>query len=178
MRHWSDSDIALARGVADQTGIAIRQAELYQKAEATSKREVLVNSVTTAIRASLSLPEVLSTATRELGLALEASRVHIHLYDAEDPISQVAHEYVAPGSTSIADLHVSYDDPIGLHLLHMAKPLVIDDSLNYAEESAEFSDAVRAHARKVDLLSQIDYPLIVQGTFSRRDLHSPDRSSA
>ena len=90
VRHWSDSDIALARAVADQTGIAIRQAELYQKAESTSAREALVNRLTMTIRASLSLPEVLSTATRELGLALSASRVHLHLYDAENPVSPVA----------------------------------------------------------------------------------------
>ena len=35
IRHWNESDIALAKAVADQTGIAIRQAELYQKAESS-----------------------------------------------------------------------------------------------------------------------------------------------
>ena len=165
LRHWSESDVALAKGVADQTGIAIRQAELYQKAQATSKREVLVNNLTMAIRASLSLPEVLSTATRELGQAINASRVHLHLYDPEDPISRVEHEYVAAGCTSINSLHVSYEDPIGRQLLSLAKPLVINDSLNYGEEPEEFSAAVRQHARKVDLRSQIDYPLIVEGLF-------------
>ncbi len=165
LRQWSESDIALAKGVADQTGIAIRQAELYQKAEATSKREVLVNNVTRAIRASLSLPEVLSTATRELGLAIDASRVHIHLYDPEDPISKVEHEYVARGCESISSFHVSYEDPIGRHLLRLANPLVISDSLSYTEEPAEFSAAVREHAEKVGLRSQIDYPLIVKGRF-------------
>src|SRR6185503_12428720 len=68
LRNWSDSDIALAKAVANQTGIAIRQAELYQKAEDTSVREALINRLVMTIRASLSLPEVLSTATRELGL--------------------------------------------------------------------------------------------------------------
>lgn len=165
LRQWSDSDIALAKGVADQTGIAIRQAELYQKAEATSKREVLVNNVTRAIRASLSLPEVLSTATRELGLAIDASRVHIHLYDPENPISRVEHEYVAPDCQSISSFHVSYEDPVGRHLLRLANPLVINDSVNYAEQPAEFSAAIREHAQKVDLRSQIDYPLIVKGLF-------------
>ena len=165
LRHWSESDIALARAVADQTGIAIRQAELYQKAEATSKREVLVNRVTTAVRASLSLPEVLSSATRELGLALAASRVHMHLYDPENPISPVAHEYVAPDCNSLSSLHVSYDDPIGRYLLSMSKPLVIDDSLNHHEGPADFSAAIRTHARKANLRSQIDYPLVVKGLF-------------
>ena len=89
----------------------------------------------------------------------------MHLYDAEDPISQVAHEYVAPGCASIGSLHVSYEDPIGMHLLRMAKPLVVDDSLNFTAEPAEFSAAVREHARKVNLRSQIDYPLIVKGLF-------------
>ena len=55
VRQWSEADIALAKAVADQTGIAIRQAELYQKAESTSTREALVNRLTMAIRASLSL---------------------------------------------------------------------------------------------------------------------------
>jgi PAS domain S-box-containing protein len=165
LRHWSESDIALAKTVADQTGIAIRQAELFQKAEATSKREVLVNNLTMAIRASLSLPDVLSTATRELGLALAASRVHMHLYDVENPISPVMHEYVAPGCKSIGPLHANYDDPVGRHLLRLTRPLVITDSLNHLDGPAEVSAAVREHARLVDVRSQIAYPLIVKGLF-------------
>ncbi|HEY3039309.1 MAG TPA: PAS domain S-box protein [Pyrinomonadaceae bacterium] len=165
LRQWSESDIALAKAVADQTGIAIRQAELYQKAETTSKREALVNKLTMAIRASLSLAEVLSTATRELGLALNASRVHLHLYDPADPISPVEHEYVAQGCKSISAFQDSYDDPVGQHLLRSSKPLVIADSLNYFGVSTEVSAAVRKHARLVDVRSQIAYPLIVKGLF-------------
>ncbi|MFN2515936.1 MAG: PAS domain S-box protein [Pyrinomonadaceae bacterium] len=177
LRHWNESDIALAKAVADQTGIAIRQAELYQRAEATSKREVLVNRVTTAIRASLSLPEVLSTTTLELGVALAASRVHMHLYDRENPISPVQHEYVAPGCTSISSLRVSYEDPIGRHLLQQSKPLVIADSLNHHEGPAEFSAAIRKHAQTVNVRSQINYPLIVKGLFRGvLCIHQTDRS--
>jgi PAS domain S-box-containing protein len=165
LRNWSESDVALAKAVADQTGIAIRQAELYQKAEATSKREVLVNNVTMAIRASLSLPDVLSTATRELGVALAVSRVHMHLYDPENPMSAVQHEYVAPDCNSIGRFQANYDDPVGQQLLSMAKPLVISDSLNYQEGPSEVSAAVREHARAVNVRSQIAYPLIIKGLF-------------
>jgi len=176
LRQWSKSDIALAKAVADQTGIAIRQAELYQKAAATSKREVLVNNLTTAIRASLSLPEVLSTATRELGLALGASRVHMHLYDLANPISLVEHEYLAPGCNSVSAFRDSYDDPVGQYLLRSAKPLVISDSLNYSEGPAEVSAAVRKHAHLVDVRSQIAYPLIVKGLFrGALCIHQTDR---
>ena len=165
LRHWTDSDIGLAKAIADQTGIAIRQAQLYQKAEATSTRESLVNRVSTALRASLSLPEVLRTATRELGQALSASRVHLHLYSQEKPLSPVEHEYVAPGCNSISHREVSYEDPIGRHLLETERPIVIADALNYQDASEEFSAAVRDQARELGLRSQINYPVIVQGLF-------------
>lgn len=165
LRNWNQSDIALAKAVADQTGIAIRQAELYQKAEATSKREVLVNRLTMAIRASLSLADVLSTATRELGVALEASRVHLHLYDPENPISPVEHEYVAAGCNSVGSFQISYEDAIGRHLLGISKPLVIDDAPNYDSGPAGFAAAVREHARTANIKSQVDYPLVVKGQF-------------
>ena len=164
-RQWSESDISLAKAVADQTGIAIRQAELYQKSETTSTREALVNRVTMAIRASLSLPYVLSTATKELGEALSASRVHLYLNQDEESNLPLEHEYLAKGVESIKHLNVTYDDPIGHRLKDTSHPLVIDDSLNYTEESAEVSDYVRAHAVQAGLRSQINYPLIVKGYF-------------
>jgi PAS domain S-box-containing protein len=177
LREWSESDIALARAVADQTGIAIRQADLYQKADATSKREVLVNRVTTAIRASLSLPEVLNTATCELGVALGASRVHIHLYDPDDPLSTVKHEYVAPGCESVSSsLLLRQDGPIGRHLLSISKPLVINDSVNYYDGAADFTAAVREQARAGNVCSQIYYPLVVKGLFRGvLGIHQTDR---
>ncbi|HEX8653293.1 MAG TPA: PAS domain S-box protein [Pyrinomonadaceae bacterium] len=165
VRHWHETDIALARAVADQTGIAIRQAELYQKAAATSSREALINRLSLAIRASLSLPEVLRTATHELGRALAASRVHLHLYDPAHADAPAEHEYVAPNSLSIRGLDVSFDDPVGQRLLRLSQPIVIDDALNYADGSTEFSNAIRTHAARARLRSQISCPLNVQGRF-------------
>ncbi|MGB9181058.1 MAG: PAS domain S-box protein, partial [Pyrinomonadaceae bacterium] len=176
LRHWSESEIALAKAVADQTGIAIRQAQLYQKAEATSLREALINRLSQAIRASLSLPEVLSTATRELGRALDASRVHLHLYNAANPRSTVEHEYVAPHASSIKHLEVSYNDPIGQRLLRSTKPIVIDDALVYAQGPATFNAAIHSHAALAGLRSQIDCPLIINGRFrGALCIHQTDR---
>ena len=176
LRHWTEADIALAKAVADQTGIAIRQAGLYQKAASTSMREALVNRLTMAIRASLSLPEVLSTATRELGLALSASRVHLFLYNDEEVSSPLEHEYLAPGVDSIGHLEVSYDDPVGKYLLRSSQPLIIHDGLKYSDESEELSCYVREHARSLGLRSQINYPLIVKGQFRGiLSIHQTDR---
>ncbi|HEU5459172.1 MAG TPA: PAS domain S-box protein [Pyrinomonadaceae bacterium] len=165
IREWSEADIALAKAVADQTGIAIRQAALYQQAETTSIREALVNRITMAIRASLSLPEVLSTATRELGLALSASRVQLCLYHSEGVNETLEYEYLAPGVESVKNAVVECDDPIGCCLSHSGQPLIIDDTVNYEGKSQALRDYVRDRADRFGIGSQINYPLFIKGEF-------------
>src|SRR6185436_17195265 len=148
-RQWTEADIDLAKAVADQTGIAIRQAELYQKAESTSTREALVNRLTMLIRASLSLPEVLSTATRELGRSLSASRVHLFLSNSEEFGSPLEHEYLAPDVGSIKQFQINYDDPIGRRLSSSSRPLIVEDALNYDDQSTALSEYVRGEAQKL-----------------------------
>jgi len=165
VRHWSDADIEVAKAAADQTGIAIRQARLYQKAAATSMREALVNKLSVAIRASLSLTSVLDTATRELGQALSASRVEVRLYDATGDQSFAKGEYVAAACESVSDFDANYDELLRGHFLQSVKPLVIDDTEHYAEGPAEFTNCIRLRAACTGVRSQIDYPLTVNEEF-------------
>jgi PAS domain S-box-containing protein len=176
IREWTAADIALAKAVADQTGIAIRQAELYQKADSTSTREALVNRLTTAIRASLRMPEVLSTATRELGVALSASRVHLFLYNSDEVGPALEHEYLAPDVKSIRPLEIGHNDPIGRRLSASGLPLIVDDALNYDDASPVLTEYVRGEAERLRVRSQINYPLIVKGQFRGvLSIHQTDR---
>jgi PAS domain S-box-containing protein len=165
IRHWSEADIEVAKAAADQTGIAIRQARLYQRAEATSMREALVNKVSVAIRASLSLDEVLDTASRELGQALAASRVQVRLYD-ESGLSPSAHrEYLANGHRGNGDTDEVYADALRGFLLKFEKPLTVDDAEKYSCESADFVQSLRSFATASGVQSQIAYPLTVNEKF-------------
>src|SRR6185369_8514989 len=165
IRQWSDADIALAKTVADQTGIAIRQAQLYQKAESTSIREALVNRLTMAIRASLSLPEVISTATLELGRALSASRVQLCLYDSEGVNEPVEYEYLGPGARTVQNSVVNCDDPIGCRLSCSGQPLIIDDAQNYKDSSETLAEHVRQRAEQFGVRSKIHYPIFINEQF-------------
>ena len=165
IRQWSEADIALAKAVADQTGIAIRQSQLYQKAESTSIREALVNRLTMAIRASLSLPEVLSTATLELGRALSASRVQLCLYDSEGVNEPLEYEYLGPGGRTVQNSVINCDDPIGCRLSCSGQPLIVDDSQNYNDASNELMDYVRQRAQKFGVRSQIHHPIFINEQF-------------
>ncbi len=173
-RRWRDSDLALARAVADQTGIAIRQAELYQRAEATSTREALINRLSHAIRASLNLPEVSRTATHELGRALRASRVYIRPYEPTGAV--VEYEYLAPGSPSMQGTVISFDNPVGQSLMKRPRTVVVHDAQKYEEGTPEFNARLRAFSAEHGTLSKILCPLVVQGRFrGTLCIHQTDR---
>lgn len=165
VRHWSRADVEVAKAAADQTGIAIRQARLYQKAEATSMREALANKLSVAIRASLSLTEVLDTTTRELGQALSASLVRVRLYDQAGNRSSVEQQYLASSCETAGEDDEAYKNLLRQHFLKSQTPLVINDSQEYSEGSQEFSECVRANAARIGLRAQIDYPLTVSEKF-------------
>lgn len=165
IRHWSEADIEVAKAAADQTGIAIRQARLYQKAESTSMREALVNKLGNAIRASLSLTSVLNTATRELGHALSASGVEVRLFNPNGDQSAARGKFVANGARDVSQFDALYDDLLRDKFLKSQSPVVIRDAQTYAEGSLEFARCIRERAMAAGIRSQIDYPLTVNGEF-------------
>ena len=163
LRHWSDIDIEVAKAAADQTGIAIRQARLYQKAEATSMREALVNKLSVAIRASLSLSSVLETAARELGQALSASRVQVKLFNGGDePLAKAEHAFA--GVTATRDANPDYDRLLRARFFKSLKPVVVEDAPNSVDDG-ELAELIRQRASADKVLSLIDYPLTVNGEF-------------
>jgi PAS domain S-box-containing protein len=165
MHHWTDSDIEVAKAVADQTGIAVRQARLYEKAEATSMREALVNKLGIAIRASLSLTDVLNTASNELGQVLSASRVRVRLFDADGNSSTPAAEYVAGGYENLDSFDNDYETFLRQHFESNQEPLVINDAHKLPNGGAEFAERVRSHALLTGQRAHIECPLIVNGEF-------------
>ena len=165
LHHWSDSDIEVAKAVADQTGIAVRQARLYEKAEATSMREALVNKLSIAIRASLSLTDVLNTASNELGQVLSASRVRVRLFDGDGKTSTPAAEYVAGGYENPGDSDDDYENVLREHFLAHQEPLVINDAHKLPNGGAEFGERIRARALLTGQRSHIECPLTVNGEF-------------
>ncbi|GEM_PF-307973 len=164
-RSWSKADIELAMAVANQTGIAIRQAKLYQKAETTSEREALINRLSLTIRASLRLPEILSAATRELGRALSASRVYLRLHKSGNESPPIANEYIAPYAYSIKRLQITNYDPVGQFLIRQTQTLVINDVRNFNEGSDEFNRYIKEWAQTTETFSSINCPLVVNGRF-------------
>ena len=165
IRHWSEADIEVAKSVADQTGIAIRQARLYQKSKATSKREALVNKLGAAIRSSLSLPAVLDTTVRELGKALAATRVQVRLCDGTNEDLFVKTEYTLKGDHTPGDFDGYYDRLLREHFSTSLNPLVISDVEKFNDCAPELIEGIRFHAKDQGLCSTVIWPLMVNDKF-------------
>ncbi|ARV57865.1 hypothetical protein BZZ01_03755 [Nostocales cyanobacterium HT-58-2] len=65
--HWQDSEVELATAVADQLAIAIQQSQLYQQTLYQARRAKGLNRVIQAIRSTLDLETIFSTAVEEIG---------------------------------------------------------------------------------------------------------------
>lgn len=96
-RSWSEEEIALAEAVAEQLGLALENARLFEQTQARVRRETLTRQITERIRDAMDVDAMLQIAIRELGRVLGAPRVYVRLgvdagVDAEEgaPVSSVA----------------------------------------------------------------------------------------
>ncbi|CDM65802.1 PAS domain S-box [Pyrinomonas methylaliphatogenes] len=160
VRRWSEMDIALACAVAEQTGLAIRQAQLYQQANAASMREALINRLGQTIRASLDLPEILHTATHELGRALGVSRVHLSLYETNSEKLLHEYTYATDGTSARPESEGHLVESIRRRLKVELQPLIFDELRTDGERDEACQILTECGAR-----AAIFYPLIIQENF-------------
>jgi GAF domain-containing protein/two-component sensor histidine kinase len=110
-RPWQASEVELLRQLAIQVGIAVQQAELYDrlqslnvyleqkvnqrtaKLERSIKFATLTHKVTKKMRDSLDELQILQTVTQEIGEVLNIDRCKIELYNRDHTEAEVAYEY-------------------------------------------------------------------------------------
>ncbi|ELS32582.1 MULTISPECIES: GAF domain-containing protein [Pseudanabaena] len=141
-RHWQNFEIELSQQIANQLGIAIYQASLYQQAQSEllirQKAEVAISqqlrqqqtigAITQKIRESLDINAILSTVTRQVKEVLNCDRVIVfRLFSYGD--SQIVEEAVSPEFTSLKSLHWENElwSPAILDYYWQGKPRIVPD---------------------------------------------------
>lgn len=76
---WAEDEIALLENLAEQMGLAIESARLYQDTRKSAIREQMTGDVTTRIRETLDIETVLRTAVQEIKKAMGSPEVVISL---------------------------------------------------------------------------------------------------
>jgi DICT domain-containing protein/signal transduction histidine kinase len=78
-----------------------RQLKAYRQIAVQERKERLVNSMTSAIRRSLNVEQVLSVAVNELGQVLHCDRCIIYQCQITDTSATIEYEYVQPHQPSL-----------------------------------------------------------------------------
>lgn len=85
-RVWSEEEVALARSVADQVGLALENARLLEVTRRRAERERMVAEITTRLRATNDPRQILDAAATELRNALRAKSVRVRIQPKEQDI--------------------------------------------------------------------------------------------
>lgn len=96
-REWSNKEIDMLNSIVVPLSTAIEKTLLYRDARKRTEYAELLNNLTTQIRSSLNLSEILARTVNELGLALKASRCFLY-FDGF-----ISDEYCETGVHSIAN---------------------------------------------------------------------------
>jgi diguanylate cyclase (GGDEF)-like protein/PAS domain S-box-containing protein len=138
-RLWHRGEIELLHQLADQVAIAISQSELYQYAQYQAQREQALNEVIQAIRNSLELNTIFSTASHEIARLLYVDWVHIVQYLPEVKIWLNVGEYcrypnfIKALGTEIPDNENKFADQLKqLEIVQIADISQAEDQINCA----------------------------------------------
>jgi len=155
---WEESEIKLLTTLADQAALALSQTWTYERVQSLAQREVLINTITQALHASLEPSEIFAAITEKLGQALHADTCTLSLwhdnqsqcvgrYDmtvetsptlpqpsvaiAQDTLLSKLSETKQPvviNATDPSDTQLTSNEPFGTRAL-MAVPLLADSKI-------------------------------------------------
>ena len=89
-RPFGPRDIALLRDLADYAALTIEAIQAIEELRVRERHAALTNRINSRIRSSLELQQILDTAVRELGSALETSRCYVRLRGGLDLLPPAA----------------------------------------------------------------------------------------
>ncbi|MEM8503364.1 MAG: response regulator [Cyanobacteria bacterium P01_D01_bin.1] len=155
---WQESEIKLLTTLADQAALALSQTWTYERVESLAQRELLINTITQALHASLDPSEIFAAITQKLGQALRADSCTLSLWTddyaqcvgryelsmemaptlpepkvaiARDSIlteMQMGKQPVVLSTTEPASSHLAEEGPFGAKAL-MAVPLLAESKI-------------------------------------------------
>ncbi len=97
-RDWEEDEVQLVIMVANQAALALSQARAYEQVHALAQREVLINTITSAIRSSLDPQEIFAAITQQLGQALQVDGCVLSLWTADSEFVECVGLYITQDS--------------------------------------------------------------------------------
>jgi GAF domain-containing protein len=74
-----DYQLRLLQAFINQVALALDNAQRYQASQRAAQREALIKDITTKVRASTNLEDILQTTIKEISQVISSKRAYIHL---------------------------------------------------------------------------------------------------
>ncbi|MEL7333104.1 MAG: response regulator [Cyanobacteria bacterium J06560_2] len=135
---WEESEIKLLTTLADQAALALSQTWTYERVQSLAQREVLINTITKALHASLDPSEIFAAITEKLGQSLYADSCTLSMWT--DANSQCVGRYdmnLDSAPTLPEPAIVIESDSILSQLLATKQPVVVSTTEPYSEHLAD-----------------------------------------
>lgn len=181
---WQEQEINLGKMVADQAVLAISQYQAYKQVRAFAQREALINTVTSAIRASLEPQAIFTAITYQLGQALDVDGCALSLWTKQSKFVQCVGLYdryqLKQGKISekLPQSQVPIvDNPVLQKLLHTSQPVALED-MEIHPEMNKFDLPLRSPARALLIVPLIVENKIIGSISLRQTAHTRHWSSA
>jgi signal transduction histidine kinase/class 3 adenylate cyclase len=171
-RFWDSDEVQLVLMVADQAALALSQAYAYEQVHALAKREVLINTITSAIRSSLDPQDIFAAITQQLGQALQVDGCVLSLWTEENQYVECVGLYERYQSDKLTNTENHKQliqqlpqsqvpiqgNPILQEMLRTQEPVVITDMGDCPSEIRGFDLPLRVPARSLMVV-----PLLADG---------------
>lgn len=134
----------------------------YRSITAQERKERLTNSISSAIRRSLNLDEILSVAVLELGKALGVCRCLIYRCKDSDLTAKIQHEYHSEGINSlIGRVWPLHDNALFQIVVQRQEPVYIENTLSDLRTKAK--GILKNLIEQWDITAWLLVPVLYQG---------------
>jgi PAS domain S-box-containing protein len=159
-RSWTLDDRLVAREASTIVSVAQRQAELLDEARRVGERETRIRQIGRALRSSLGLDHVLTTASERIGDAVTADRLTLWKCDQDNALQPIW-RYSGLGGRKLERAEPSAD-PIVLSA-SLASELLSTHASVVADNGWKTSDSVHGSGAHVTDRRLLVCPIVVRG---------------
>jgi two-component system phosphate regulon sensor histidine kinase PhoR len=161
----TDDLIQFVRALADQAGIALYQANLYEKEKKAAEREALMRNIISVINSSLDINQIKKNLVDSIGKVLNLSRCLISEYDAKInfliPIDKYSEYRSSENVKSVIDYVHTHEDfkfliELGLNKIELFET----DVENFVENNKDkISNMVEKYLKDYDIKASFQMPI-------------------
>ena len=161
---FTEEELNFLRTIADQSGIALHQAKLYNKVQQNADREHLIRALNNEILTSDNMNDAIQNITAEIGKLFGLDRVVLRFFDpAQRAFSHVIGEY-RKYDTILSALDMPfYPKEVNEYLAQQIidkKEIFVITNL----EDLKYPDSLRQTFNKINVKSTVAAPMIYKDT--------------